>query len=254
MVVGLLGYVFVLFAVAGLEKGIQEAVADENSTEQAAVQEEVTQGEVPVQETAAQQTPAQDALAAGSGEVAYSPDYEIGLFSHKAHVNGAGLQCTACHTGIFQQAAGSAKSTGSFNMAAFGEGKYCGTCHNGSTAFTVQDEANCRRCHGSDVNPPDTILLEKPVKAVIFDHALHNKELGLACNECHMSLFEMKTGSTGEKSDFNMEAMYNGKYCGACHNGSLAFDVKTQCAKCHIGVLGNNRATSGSGEKKAAVP
>ena len=141
MVVGLLGYVFVLFAVAGLEKGIQEAVADENSTEQAAVQEEVTQGEVPVQETAAQQTPAQDALAAGSGEVAYSPDYEIGLFSHKAHVNGAGLQCTACHTGIFQQAAGSAKSTGSFNMAAFGEGKYCGTCHNGSTAFTVQDEA-----------------------------------------------------------------------------------------------------------------
>ena len=239
MGIALPGYVGILFAVAGLKNGVQEAEADENPTEQAA-REEVAQKKTPTQKASVQEAPA----------VNY-PDYAIGLFSHKVHVSGTGLQCTACHTEIFQMAAGAAKAGGDFNKISFGEGKYCGACHNGSTAFTVQDEANCRRCHGSDVNPPDTILLKESVKAVIFDHALHNKELGLACNECHMSLFDMKTGSTSEKEDYNMEAMYNGKYCGACHNGSMAFDVKTGCTKCHIGVPGLNRATSGSDEKKA---
>ncbi|MCI5211822.1 MAG: hypothetical protein D3910_24280, partial [Candidatus Electrothrix sp. ATG2] len=139
-----------------------------------------------------------------------------------------------------------------FNKISFGEGKYCGACRNGSRAFAVQDETNCRRCHGHGVNPPDTMTLTKPVKGVFFDHALHNKELGLACNECHMGLFEMKLDSTAEKQpDFTMEAMYNGKYCGACHNGSLAFDVKTRCTKCHIGGLGDNRTSVDSSEEKA---
>ena len=238
MVVALLGYVGILFAVAGQEDTTQEAVTQETPAQEklAAITEE---------------TFAQEAPAADSGEAVYYPDYQIGLFSHKKHVSGTGLVCTNCHTEIFQMAAGAAKASGDFNKISFGEGRYCGACHNGSTAFTVQDEANCRRCHGSDVNPPDTILLKESVKAVIFDHALHNKELGLACNECHMSLFDMKTGSTSEKEDYNMEAMYNGKYCGACHNGSMAFDIKGQCTKCHTEMPGYDRVTSGSDEKKA---
>ncbi|MCI5207701.1 MAG: hypothetical protein D3910_02655 [Candidatus Electrothrix sp. ATG2] len=223
MVVALLGYVAVLFVVA--ENGTQKAVADENPIKQVAVQKEIIQEETPAQESPVQEAP-----------TALFPDYEIGLFSHKDHVTGAGLQCTACHTGIFQMSASTAKVNGDFNKISFGEGKYCGACHNGSVAFAVQDEASCIRCHDNDVNPPDTILFEK---AVLFDHALHNKELGLACNECHMKLFEMKMGSAGEQADFNMEAMYNGKYCGACHNGVLAFDLKTGCTKCHVGELGH---------------
>ena len=236
----LLGYVGALFAVAGLENGMREAVADENPPEQAVVQKEITQEKTPAQETPVHEAPS-----------VLFPDYEIGLFSHKAHVTGAGLQCTDCHTGIFQMSAGTAKANGDFDKISFGEGKYCGACHNGSMAFGIQDEAGCKRCHGNDVNPPDTILLEKSVKAVLFNHALHNKELGLACNECHMRLFAMKTGNAGEQDDFNMEAMYNGKYCGACHNGSLAFDLKTDCTGCHIDGPDNNQATSSSGKKKS---
>ena len=214
MAVALMGSTGILF-IAGLENGTQEAVADENPTAQ-------------------QKAPVQGAPAI------LFPDYEIGLFSHKAHVTGAGLQCTDCHTGIFQMSASTAKVNGDFNKISFREGKYCGACHNGSVAF------------GNDVNPPDTILLEKSLKAVLFNHALHNKELGLACNECHMKLFDMKTGSTGEQDDFTMEAMYNGKYCGACHNGTMAFDLKVDCAKCHVDTPEYKRASFGAGEEEEA--
>ncbi|WP_446010017.1 c(7)-type cytochrome triheme domain-containing protein [Candidatus Electrothrix sp.] len=179
------------------------------------------------------------------------PDYAIGLFSHKAHVTSAGLQCTDCHNKIFEMSASRAKASGDFNKISFREGKYCGACHNGTGAFSIQDEAKCKRCHGNDVNPPNTILLKKTVK-VLFDHALHNKELGLACNECHMKLFDMKTGSTGEQADFTMEAMYDGKYCGACHNGTLAFDLKADCTKCHVDTPEYKEAISGAGKKEEA--
>ena len=215
MAVALLGSLGVLFVV-GLKNGTQEAQA------------------------APQKAPVQEAPAV------LFPDYEIGLFSHNAHVTDAKLQCTACHTGIFQMSASAAKVNGDFNKASFREGKYCGACHNGSVAFGVKDQASCSRCHGNDVTSPDTILFEKPLKAVLFNHALHNKELGLACNECHMKLFEMRAGSTGEKDDFNMEAMYNGKYCGACHNDTLAFDLKSDCNKCHIDTPEYKRATFGT--------
>lgn len=233
MAVAVLGCVGMLCAVAGQEKITREAeAAADNPTEQVARKE------------AAQKAPAVNPA------VNY-PDYAIGLFSHKAHSSGAGLQCTDCHTTIFQMSAGAAKASGDFNKISFGEGKYCGACHNGSAVFAIQDVANCTRCHGNNVNPPETILLEKPLKGILFNHALHNRELGLACNECHMRLFDMKVGSTGEKGDFTMEAMYNGKYCGACHNGSMAFNLKTGCTKCHTDLPGDDRAPSGSDEKKA---
>ena len=239
MFVALAGYIGLLFIIADLESGVQEARADKNPTEQAA-RKELAKKKTPMQTASVQKAPT----------VNY-PDYAIGLFSHKTHLNGAGLQCTDCHTEIFQMAAGAAKASGDFNKMSFGEGKYCGACHNGTAVFAVQDEANCKRCHRNDVDAPDTILFEKSVQGVSFNHALHNKELGLACNECHMHLFDMTTGSTSEKPDFNMEAMYNGKYCGACHNGTLAFDLKTDCSKCHIKMPGYDSATSAAGEKQA---
>ena len=234
IIVALLGCVGVLCVVVGQESVIREAGAAEGSAEKAPVQKAV-------QEKAA----------------AY-PDYDIGLFSHKAHITGAKLQCADCHNKIFQMSASIAKANGDFDRTCFEEGRYCGACHDGSKAFSLQEEANCKRCHGNDVNPPATVLFEKPLKAVPYDHALHTRELGLACNECHIHLFEMKTGSTGEKPDFTMEAMYNGKYCGACHDGTLAFDLRKadSCSKCHIegsefkpAALG----TAGAGEKKEAA-
>lgn len=185
--------------------------------------------------------------AAVMTDPAAMPDYDLSLFSHKKHVGQVGLGCIDCHNGIFQQAGGTAKAAGGFNMASFAQGKYCGACHDGGTAFSVKDQANCSRCHGSDMQPPkEPVVFKKPVEAVVFDHVRHNQEFGLACADCHEGLFKMKRGSSEEQADFTMQAMYDGKYCGACHNGAAAFAANTRCTKCHIGVKGNNRLSDGA--------
>lgn len=75
------------------------------------------------------------------------------------------------------------------------------------------------------------ILYTKPVKAVLFNHQTHIKN---TCLQCHSGLFDMKALKAQEKKDFVMDALYKGKYCGACHNGKLAFASDTQCARCHV--------------------
>jgi c(7)-type cytochrome triheme protein len=69
---------------------------------------------------------------------------------------------------------------------------------------------------------------------VVFDGKAH-ADKGLKCAECHTKpkLFEMKKG--GDK--MTMAAMNEGKFCGACHDGTKAFSVKAEadCAKCHKG-------------------
>ena len=82
------------------------------------------------------------------------PTDDSNLFSHTFHVEKAGFNCTDCHNSIFQQTAGAAKAKGDFNMASLGQGKYCGTCHDGSTAFAVTDQDSCVRCHGTDMKLP----------------------------------------------------------------------------------------------------
>jgi c(7)-type cytochrome triheme protein len=82
------------------------------------------------------------------------------------------------------------------------------------------------------------IVYTKPVKSVIFSHKVHVEERGLSCDMCHSGLFEPAALKAQEKSDFNMDSLYKGKYCGACHDGKMAFASNTQCARCHTGVKG----------------
>ena len=82
------------------------------------------------------------------------------------------------------------------------------------------------------------IIYNKPVRGVLFSHKYHVKELGLSCDSCHSGLFEMQALKSQENPDFNMEALYKGKYCGACHDGKGAFASNTKCALCHVGVKG----------------
>lgn len=77
------------------------------------------------------------------------------------------------------------------------------------------------------------IIYTKPLKSVIFSHKAHSK---IGCDRCHSGLFEMKALAVQDKPDFNMDSLYKGKYCGACHNGKEAFASDTQCARCHGGV------------------
>ncbi|HLE42009.1 MAG TPA: cytochrome c3 family protein [Nitrospirota bacterium] len=80
------------------------------------------------------------------------------------------------------------------------------------------------------------IYYSKPLKSVLFSHRLHVDEKGLSCDMCHTKLFEMQALAAQGRSDFNMNSLYKGKYCGACHNGRVAFASNTQCARCHGGV------------------
>lgn len=64
-------------------------------------------------------------------------------FSHEIHTEKAGLKCNECHTKIFHMKAGA----DAINMAAIKDGKFCGTCHNGTKAFKATDAANCSKCH-----------------------------------------------------------------------------------------------------------
>lgn len=95
------------------------------------------------------------------------------------------------------------------------------------------------------------ITFEAPVKGVWFSHKTHVGEFGLECDSCHDSIFQMQVGTALENGDFTMESLYQGKYCGACHDGSTAFASNTQCATCHTGVKGYRRATGGEGKGKA---
>jgi c(7)-type cytochrome triheme protein len=206
-----------------------------------------------------QQAPAMTAHSA-------MPTSDISRFSHDFHVNKVGFCCADCHNSLFQQASGSAKAAGDFTyharrprrgsgasgsakaagdftMSAFDQGKYCGTCHDGNTAFATEKD-NCARCHGSNMKPPQTIVFEQPVKTVVFDHSKHTEVFGIACSRCHENLFKMKKGESEKLPDFKMDSIYQGKYCGACHNGSSAFNAKTRCTLCHIGKQGLERVKS----------
>lgn len=97
--------------------------------------------------------------------------------------------------------------------------------------------------------PDAPIIYDKPVRGVIFSHKVH-VDKGLGCDMCHNRLFEQQAKKVQANKDFVMESLYQGKYCGTCHNGSLAFASNTRCATCHIGVKGEERSKSGGKAEK----
>lgn len=93
-------------------------------------------------------------------------------------------------------------------------------------------------------NIPQDIFYTKSVKSVVFSHQTHAVDLGFKCDTCHTSVFQMKAHYVETQPDFNMEGLADGKYCGSCHSSSnkAAFSSDTQCARCHRGVKGLERA------------
>lgn len=65
------------------------------------------------------------------------------------------------------------------------------------------------------------------IRPVIFPHWFHR--MRYACKSCHSDIgFPFKAG--GSKVD--MLTIINGEYCGACHNGQIAWSVEN-CDLCH---------------------
>ena len=86
------------------------------------------------------------------------------------------------------------------------------------------------------------ILYASPIAGVVFSHQVHVDDAGFDCDSCHEELFAYEARAAEQQPDFNMKALYEGQYCGACHDGNTAFASDTRCTSCHIGVLGYNRA------------
>lgn len=143
-------------------------------------------------------------------DIAFSAD---ALFSHKFHLEM--YKCGDCHSKLFIAGPGSKR----YSMRDMDQGRSCGGCHDGSTAFTVKSD--CNKCH--------TSTKDIPFKATdaLFSHKFH---LGIyRCNDCHSGLF---VGGAGSKR-YTMADMSKLRSCGACHEGDVAFSSNANCGKCH---------------------
>jgi c(7)-type cytochrome triheme protein len=84
---------------------------------------------------------------------------------------------------------------------------------------------------GEKIGGGDLTFTPKNAKPVVFSHEKHVAQGGLKCTGCHYQIFQMAKGS--DKID--MAKITKGDFCGKCHNGQKAFDVKDpkNCTRCH---------------------
>ena len=77
---------------------------------------------------------------------------------------------------------------------------------------------------------------------VIFPHWFHR--IRFRCKVCHSELgFEMRAGA----NQVTMAEIVQGKFCGACHNGEIAWATEN-CRLCHSGKPGLPSRIHGSHE------
>lgn len=63
-----------------------------------------------------------------------------------------------------------------------------------------------------------------------FPHWIHR--IRYKCYACHPNPFEMKAGA----NRISMDTIQEGKSCGVCHNGRIAWGVTFEtCNRCHVG-------------------
>ena len=67
------------------------------------------------------------------------------------------------------------------------------------------------------------------MRPVVFPHWFHR--IRYRCKVCHADLgFKFKAGG----NDINMVKVIDGQFCGACHNGDVAWSIEN-CNMCHSG-------------------
>ena len=155
-------------------------------------------------------------------------------FSHQIHTTL--VTCKSCHQSPFKMTTGEKISMDD-----------CAMCHE-KVAFPIKGE--CVRCHPAmkkkpPKQPPKEKLLQGEVKLTrakssdanssgilpaTFPHLAHR--VTFRCYACHNQIFPMK--EEGAKP-ITMQDINNGKSCGVCHNGRIAFagDDLGTCSRCH---------------------
>ena len=80
------------------------------------------------------------------------------------------------------------------------------------------------------------------VRAVVFPHWFHR--IRFRCKVCHSELgFKMRAGA----NLVQMSDIINGKFCGMCHNGQVAWSPE-RCDLCHSAKKGVKPGIYGSSE------
>jgi c(7)-type cytochrome triheme protein len=86
------------------------------------------------------------------------------------------------------------------------------------------------------------------MRPVVFPHWFHR--VRFRCKVCHADLgFQFKAGG----NQINMVKIIDGQFCGACHNGELAWSVEN-CNLCHAGKPGLPTHVHESTISKIAAP
>ncbi len=86
------------------------------------------------------------------------------------------------------------------------------------------------------------------MRPVIFPHWFHR--VRFRCKVCHADLgFKFKAGG----NEINMVKIIDGQFCGACHNGDIAWSVEN-CNLCHSAKPGTATQVHESTIQKLAVP
>lgn len=71
---------------------------------------------------------------------------------------------------------------------------------------------------------------EAGMRPVVFPHWFHR--IRFRCKVCHGDLgFKFEAGGNG----INMLKIIDGEYCGACHDGDVAWSIEN-CDLCHSGI------------------
>ena len=131
-------------------------------------------------------------------------------FSHKTHIEGAGIGCETCHPN------GSTSKLASDNLRSVHEN--CTSCHE------EQINNQCDFCH----KDPDNIQAAPPqLREIQFSHEKHVNMKNVQCTTCHMHLNEANYAGP-----VNMPGM---AICATCHNDRK---VSNACASCHTEVTG----------------
>jgi c(7)-type cytochrome triheme protein len=89
----------------------------------------------------------------------------------------------------------------------------------------------------SELRLPEPIVFEKGGDSpgvVTFNHESHVDPSQPNCKFCHADMFSIKPEKAGRLGSVKMEALYEKKQCGACHNGEKAFKIEDGCENCHI--------------------
>ena len=86
------------------------------------------------------------------------------------------------------------------------------------------------------------------MRPVIFPHWFHR--IRFRCKVCHADLgFQFKAGG----NEISMVKIIDGQFCGACHNGEVAWSVEN-CNLCHSAKPGTPTQVHESTIQKLAAP